>query len=98
MVVKALFALKGEISEPRIEAGEETKAEKRQAGSGRAGPAWEEEAFGDGPEEREEEIGDIEELEEPFNLIEDEGPGDVEDIEDQGFTLKDTGRSSRKRK
>ncbi|HOO52839.1 MAG TPA: hypothetical protein PLY09_02910 [Methanothrix sp.] len=85
MVVRSLFALKGEISEPRIDEAAEPKAEKRKAGSGRAGPAWEEEAFGGGPEEREEEISDIEELEEPFNLIEDEGPGDVERIEEEGL-------------
>jgi len=82
MVVKALFALKGEISEPKIEAAV-PKAEKGKAGSRRAGPAWEEEAFGGGPEEREEEISDVEDLEEPLNFDEDEGPGDAERIEEE---------------
>ena len=79
MVVRALFALKGEISEPRIEAAK-PKAEKRKAGSGRAGPVWEEESSVGGPEE---EIGDVEELEEHFTFEEEEGPEDVEGIEEE---------------
>lgn len=98
MVVKALFALKGEITEPKMEA-KESKAGKRKAAPERTGPAWEEdEDFGIGPAEREEEISDIEDLEGSFNLIEDEGPGDVEKIEEEEVFFGGRGKAATKKR
>ncbi len=86
MVAKALESLKGEISEPKVEAAE-PKAEKepfRKAGSARAGPVLEDEvAMETRPEEREEDISEIEDLEGPLNFDEDEGPGEAEGIEEE---------------
>lgn len=96
MVVKALFALKGEISEPRSEAAD-SKAERRKAGSGRSGTAWDEEAFGGGPEEREEDTGDIEDLEGPFNFDEDEGSGEVGGIEEEEVFFGGRGKAAPKK-
>jgi RPA family protein len=83
MVAKALESLKGEISEPKVEAAE-PKAGKQKAESERTGPAWEEdEDFGIGPVEREEEIRGLEDTEGPLSFDEDEGPGDAERIEEE---------------
>jgi RPA family protein len=83
MVVKALEALRGEILEPKIAAAE-PKAEKGKAEPRGAGPAWEEEEdFGIGPEEHDEEISKIEDPEGPLNFDEDEGPEDAERIEEE---------------
>ena len=98
MVVKALFALKGEISEPRMEA-KESKAGKEKAAPERAGPAWEEdEDFGIEPAKREEEIGGVEDLEDSFNLIEDEGPEDVEKIEEEEVFFGGRGKAAPKKR
>jgi hypothetical protein len=96
MVVKALFALKGEISETKIEA-KEPKAGTLKAESERTGPAWEEdEDLGIGPEELlEGEIGDVEGS---FNLDEEEGPGDVERIEEEGVFFGGRGKAAPKKR
>jgi RPA family protein len=83
MVAKALESLKGEISEPKAEVVD-PKAEKEKTGSSRAGPALEDEvAIGAEPEEREEDISEIEDLEGPLNFDEDEGPWEAEGIEEE---------------
>ncbi len=98
MVVKALESLKGEISEPRVEAPE-TKAEKGTAGSGRSGPAWEgEDAFGIRSEELEEDISELKDLGETLNFDEDEEPGATERIEDNEVFFGGRGKASPKKR
>jgi len=83
MVARALESLKGEISEPKVEVAE-PKAETEKTGGTRAETAWEDEvAIGAEPEEGEEEISELEDLEGPLNFDEDEGLGDAEQIEEE---------------
>jgi hypothetical protein len=101
MVVKALFALKGEITEPKMEIAE-PKAGKEKGGSERTGPAWEgDEDFGIGPEKPEEETCDVEDLEDlegTFNFGKDEGPGDAEGIEEEEIFFGGRGKAAPKKR
>lgn len=101
MVAKALESLKGEIVEPKVEVAEpktETEPFQKPKSTRAETTQEDEEAVGTEPEEYEEEITELEDLEETLNSDEDEETGGAEKIEEEEVFFGDRGKATPKKR